>query len=99
MPALFPFREPFPAWSHFVWFWVALPAAIGLWCRERGDRARRRAVAVYAASLLACLAGSALYHGVRAPGSLIATAVVLDYIGIYLLIAGSYTPIVLAVDR
>jgi hemolysin III len=97
MSTLLPFREPFPAWSHFVWFWVALPAAIRLWCRERGDRARRRALAVYGATLLWCLAGSVLYHGVRAPGSLIAAAAVLDYIGIYLLIAGSYTPIALAV--
>ena len=89
------FREPVNAWSHGSWLLLSLPAVALLWRRGRGDLGKRVSLVVFGLSLTACFAGSTLYHGVRGSDERIAFfAVLMDYIGIYLLIAGTYTPIV-----
>ncbi len=86
-------REPVSAMSHGLWFLMILPAAVLLWTRGRGNRAREISLCVYAVCLAFCALASTLYHGVVVPKEQVAQYLLLDHIGIYLLIAGTYTPI------
>src|SRR5947209_961203 len=87
------FREPVSAWTHFIWFLLSLPATVLLWRRSRGNRAMQLSMLVFGLSLVLCFGGSTLYHGARLPEDLIeGFCARLDYIGIYLLIAGTVTP-------
>jgi hemolysin III len=86
-------REPFSALSHGSWWLLSLPAVVLLWRRGGGDLGKRVSLVVFGLSLAACFAGSTLYHGVRGSDERIAFFALMDYIGIFLLIAGTYTPI------
>jgi hemolysin III len=86
-------REPVSTWSHGLWLLLVLPGSVWLWRRSRGDRGKQLSVLIYGLSLVFCSTASTLYHGVRSEGSRIATFATLDYLGIYFLIAGSYTAI------
>jgi len=91
--SLFEFREPVNAWSHALWLMLSLPATMLLLRRCRGDRARRLSLLVFGMSLAICYAGSTLFHAVRLSPSWIVWFDQLDHIGIFILIAGSYTPV------
>jgi hemolysin III len=86
-------REPVSAWSHFAGLFLALPGTILLWQRSGGDSTKRVSMLVYGVTLAFCYLASTLYHGVRLPAAEIATFARLDGVGIFALIAGSYTPI------
>ena len=61
--------------------------------QARGDRPRQLGLLVYGLSLSACYAASALDHGWTGRPETIAGLRQLDHVGIYGLIAGTYTPI------
>jgi hemolysin III len=84
-------REPLSTWSHGLWLVMAVPGTLWLWKRSGGDRARQISLLIYGLSLGYCAAASTLYHGARLAEEWIATFARLDHVGIYLLIAGSYT--------
>ncbi len=86
-------REPVSAWSHFAGLMLALPGTLLLWRRSAGDRGKQLALPVYGLSLAFCYAASTLYHGVQLPADRIAAFARLDGVGIFSLIAGSYTPL------
>src|SRR6266436_939153 len=91
------FREPASAWTHLVWLALAIPAT-GLLCRlGRGDVVKQAGLQVFGFSLIFCSAGSFLFHS--APAWLAGPFNAMDHIGIYLLIAGTVTPIALVVLR
>lgn len=86
-------KEPFNAISHMAGGGLALALAPVLVVRAHGPLAVT-AASVYASSLVAMYALSALYHAIphrRAEPWLFR----LDQVGIYLLIAGTYTPVAL----
>jgi hemolysin III len=93
------FREPFSAWTHCAWLLLSLPATVLLWRAGRGDWLKRFSFLVFGCSLAACYLGSTLYHGVRLPEPQLEGLATLDAIGIYLLIAGTLTPVALIVLR
>jgi hemolysin III len=87
-------REPVSAWSHCAGLMLAFPGTLLLWRRSAGDHGKRLALLVYGLSLAFCYSASTLYHGgVRLPAARIAAFARLDGIGIFALIAGSYTPL------
>jgi hemolysin III len=86
-------REPVNTWSHGLWLLLVLPGTLLLWRRSAGDRAKQLSLLIYGLSLIFCSAASTLYHGVQSAANRMATFALLDYIGIYFLIAGSYTAI------
>jgi hemolysin III len=86
-------REPISAWSHLTWLLLALPATLLLVYRSRGNRAKQVSLLIFGGSLVICYAASALFHSVRLPLTQIDPFDRLDHIGIYVLIAGSYTPL------
>lgn len=86
-------REPASAWTHGLGLVLAIPGFLLLRHRGAGDRALRRSLTIYGASLAACYAASASYHGLRLPAEGVARLAMIDRLGIFGLIAGTYTPI------
>ncbi len=86
-------REPVSAWSHALWLLLSIPATLVLWRRCGDPLGRRISFLVFGLGLASCYLGSAAFHGVR--GSLADLDMYdrFDHVGIFLLIAGSYTPI------
>jgi len=87
------FREPVSALSHCAGLMLAAPGTLLLWRRSAGDRGKQLAMLVYGVSLAFCYSASTLFHGVRLPAARIAAFARLDGVGIFALIAGSYTPL------
>ena len=89
----FDFREPVSAWSHCAGMMLAVPGTYLLWRRSAGETSKRLTLLVYGLTLAFCYLASTLYHGVRLPAAGIAAFARLDGVGIFALIAGSYTPL------
>jgi hemolysin III len=90
-------REPVSAWTHFAWLVLSVPATWVLWRLARGSLLKRIGVLIFGFTLAFCYAGSFLFHSV--PPALARPFNTMDHIGIYLLIAGTVTPIALVVLR
>src|SRR2546427_11237 len=90
-------REPVSAWTHGAWMLLALPGGWLLWRRTRGESGKRVGIAIYSFSMVFCFGASWLFHSV--PPAWEDRCATLDHIGIYTLIAGTVTPIVLVVLR
>jgi hemolysin III len=90
---LFDFREPVNAWSHLLGAVLALPGTY--WLLRGCGRywTRRLSLLIYGASLALCYGFSALFHGSQTTSDRLQLYYLLDHIGIYILIAGTYTPI------
>jgi hemolysin III len=88
-------REPVSACSHGAWLLLSLPATWLLWRRSRGDAAKRWSMLVFCLSLAFCYASSAMYHGIVGSRESIHLFNQLDHVAIFMLIAGSYTPLAL----
>src|SRR4051812_22998241 len=90
---LFAFREPISAWSHGTWLVLALPATIWLWRRGGADLAKKLSLLIFGSCASFCFGASMLYHGARVPDRYLRAFELADYIGIYLMIAGTVTPV------
>ena len=90
---LLDFREPVSAWSHCVGALLAVPGTFLLWRRSAGEFSKRTTLLIYGLTLAFCYSASTLYHGVRLPAVRIAAFARLDSVGIFALIAGTYTPL------
>jgi hemolysin III len=93
------YGEKFNAVTHLVGAAVALPGGVLLVVRAAadGDAWKLVGVAIYCATLLSLFSFSALYHSLRGRAKNVLRE--LDHQGIYLLIAGSYTPFCLVTLR
>jgi hemolysin III len=81
---------------HEIGFYVAL--AVGALCVAAAEPGRARGAAIiFATCVAACFGVSALYHRPTWTPSVRAWLARLDHAGIYLLIAGTYTPVGLIV--
>jgi hemolysin III len=79
---------------HQMAFLLSVPLAIALIAAAHGPRARLGA-AVFSISVVACFGASALYHRVNWRAQVRPWMRRLDHAGVFLLIAGSYTPVCL----
>jgi hemolysin III len=79
---------------HEVGFWLALAAGALLLLGADGTR-QRLADAVFAGSVAACFGASALYHRVTWTPNVRVWMRRVDHAGVYLMIAGTYTPVAL----
>jgi hemolysin III len=86
-------REPVGTWTHCAGVLLALPGTLLLWRRGGGDPGKRMSLLVYGLTLAFCYSASTLYHGVQLPAARLTAFARLDSIGIFALIAGSYTPL------
>lgn len=90
---LFDPREPVSAVSHGVGLLLAVPAVLVLWRRTRDERDKQLSLLVYGLSMAGCYAASMLFHAVRGSDAVIEAFNTVDYIGVYVFIAGSYTTV------
>lgn len=90
-------REPVSAWTHGVWALLCLPACLYLHRRAGRSFVKQIGLASFSLGLILCFGGSWLYHSV--PAAAVPLCMRLDYIGIFLLIVGTTTPVVLVVLR
>lgn len=86
-------REPVNTWTHFVTFLAAIGGLVALVILSRNSFPKLIIMAVYGASVILLFGASSLYHWVRTQPRKILILKKLDHIAIYLLIAGSYTPV------
>jgi hemolysin III len=89
------FREPASALTHCLWLVLSIPATWVLCHLARRSALKRAGMLIFGTTLTLCYAGSFLFHSV--PPALARPFNTLDHIGIYLLIAGTVTPIALIV--
>jgi hemolysin III len=108
-------REPINAWSHGAGMMLAVPVTWVLLRRcarpsghddlepcvasTRFQRIKALCLLVFGASLALCYGTSAVFHAVKLGGEPLMRLQRLDHIGIYILIAGTYTPIAWALMR
>ncbi|MFN3397480.1 MAG: PAQR family membrane homeostasis protein TrhA, partial [Sulfurimicrobium sp.] len=93
------YGEKFNALTHLVGAVLALAGAIVLvvLAAQQGDPWKVASVSIYGATLVLLYSFSALYHSLRGRAKDVLRE--LDHHGIYLLIAGSYTPFCLVTLR
>ena len=86
-------REPASTLTHLAGMVLALPGTWVLWKKAQGDRPRQLSLLIFGLGLAICYGASALYHAVQARGGALGFYYLLDHVGIYILIAGTYTPV------
>jgi hemolysin III len=89
------FRDPVSGLTHLVAALVAVVGWAGLLYLGRDDGAKQAALTVYGSSLVLMFSASAAYHSIRSGRRLTRWLHRLDHAAIYLLVAGTYTPICL----
>jgi hemolysin III len=89
----FGFRNPVSAGSHLLWFLLGVYLTGLLWRLGRGDRLRQLSVGAFGLSMVLLYAASGAYHAVPRGAALIECLRKLDHSAIYVLIAGTYTPV------
>lgn len=89
----FIFRNPVSAGSHLLWCVLGIYITALLWRLSRGDRLRQFSTAVFGVSMVLLYGASGAYHAVPGREPLLPYLQKLDHSAIYVLIAGTYTPI------
>ena len=88
-------REPANAVTHLVGVVLAVAGTVALLVAAAGDPWRVVSVAVFGASMIVLYSASSLLHGVMADAVTLRRLRVFDHAAIFVLIAGTYTPITL----
>lgn len=86
-------KDPFSGLSHLAGFVLALVGFVWLALRTVDDVALSRAITLYGASLMALYAASSAYHLINAGERTTRLLRALDHLAIFLLIAGTCTPV------
>lgn len=92
-------REPGSALTHFIGMMMAVFAAMPLLVKAAtsGGNVTLTAMTVFMASMILLYGASATYHSVNLTGSRLKFFKKIDHMMIFVLIAGSYTPVCLIV--
>lgn len=85
------FHEPISAATHGLWALLAIPSGYFLVQHTR-RKLDKIGVAIFSVTMFFCYASSFLYHAVGRPW--VHAFQLCDHLSIFLLIAGTYTPIV-----
>lgn len=92
-------REPVNALTHLLGALLGLAGGVVLVTLSAGDSWRLLAFTVYAVTLVLLFTASTLLHALKVHEAQLRRLRILDHIAIYLLIAGSYTPVTLVTLR
>jgi hemolysin III len=95
----FDFRQPVSAWTHASWWFLSIPATLLLCRMARGNLLKQIGFVIYGLCIALCYGSSTLWHALQLPESEMQVFATLDYAGIFALIAGTTTPILLVVLR
>src|SRR5688500_6752822 len=88
-------KDPFSGVSHLCGALLGIAALVALLVLARGKPWHLSAFAIYGASLIVLYTASALYHLLPVPPQCTRRLQIFDHVGIYLMIAGTYTPVCL----
>lgn len=88
-------REPFNGLTHLAAAIASIAGLIVLALIVEGDFAKRLSIWVYGLALVAMFAASGAYHSIRTSPRVISWLRRIDHSAIFVLIAGTYTPITL----
>lgn len=86
-------RDPVASASHFLMAGLAVVATVVLVRFAGGDRGRRLSVLVFGLCMIAVYAASGLYHARRLPPAELRVYQRIDMSAIFLMIAGTCTPV------
>ena len=86
-------HEPVSCLTHAAGAVLAVPGTVWLIRHVGRDPGRRAAAALYGVTLLACMLASAVFHGAVVEEPTRDQLCRVDHCGIFLLIAGTYTPL------
>jgi hemolysin III len=89
----FIFRNPVSAGTHLLWCLLGAYFTAFLWRLSRGDWLRQWSTGTFGLSMVLLYGASGLYHAVPEPEPLLPYLRKLDHSAIYVLIAGTYTPV------
>ena len=90
----FIFRNPVSASTHLLWCLLAVYITGLLWRLSRGDRIRQLSTGAFGLSMVLLYGASGAYHAVPGEDLLLVKYLrLLDHSAIYVLIAGTYTPV------
>jgi hemolysin III len=92
-------RDPVASLTHLFGFVAALYFTALFWRLGHGNRGRQLGVVCFGLSMCLLYGASSSYHAVLGPPGLINFLRRLDHSAIYVLIAGTYTPIYVALLR
>ncbi|MEO7716089.1 MAG: hemolysin III family protein [Capsulimonas sp.] len=90
-----PMREPFSGLSHGLGALLSIAALVILVALARGRPVHVVSYSIYGSTLILLYTASALYHLLRVPPRYADRLMRFDHTAIYLLIAGTYTPVCL----
>jgi len=93
MQGIFRMKEPVNTWTHFVPFLAAIAGLIVIIVKTIGDPAKLITLTVYGSSVISLFGMSSFYHWLKLSPKKELLLRKLDHMAIYLLIAGSYTPV------
>jgi len=88
-------KEPFSCLSHLLGVLLAIPGLVYLVAQSDGDPRRTVGFCIYGLSLIVLYSASSLYHGLSLSPRWEDLLRRFDHIAIFVLIAGTYTPICL----
>lgn len=92
-------KEPFCGFSHWIGMGLSVAALLVLLIAARGRPWHTVSFAIYGATLIFLYTASALYHSLHVGPRALGWLQRLDHSAIYLLIAGTYTPVCLVTLR
>jgi hemolysin III len=95
----FDFRQPVSAWTHASWWFLSIPTTLLLCRLARGNLLKQIGFVIFGLCVILCYGSSTLWHAVQLPENERQVFATLDYAGIFALIAGTTTPILLVVLR
>lgn len=88
-------KEPFNAYSHFLGVVLAIPGLLALILKAGDDSFRLTVLSIYGGSLILLYLASSMFHGLDISEEWNDRLRRFDHMMIFVLIAGSYTPICL----
>src|SRR5665648_922275 len=86
-------KEPVNTWTHFIAFMVAIVGLVFLIIMSKDNISKLVTMTIYGLSMILLYGASSIYHWVRTTPQKQLLLKKIDYIAIYFLIAGSYTPV------
>ncbi len=89
----FPLRNPVSASTHLLWCALGVFLTALLWKLTGGCRLRRWSAVIFGVSMCLLYGASGLYHSLHVAPKTLNIFRLLDHSMIYVLIAGTYTPI------
>ncbi len=92
-------KEPFSCFSHLLGVLLAIPGLAWMILQSHGETWRTVGFSIYGASLILLYSASSLYHWLPLTPRKEDLLRRFDHVAIYLLIAGTYTPVCLVTLR